>query len=73
MAEIELDEKLSEISAMVKRARAVFSCLSDDLFDRNEPSGEYECFYDHYQTLAFVINDYLFEAEKDIRELREGE
>ena len=52
---------------------AVLSCLSNDIFDGNEPNGKYEYLYDLYQKLALVVNEYLFEAEKDIRELREGE
>ena len=73
MMEIELDDRLAELHLKLEKARAVLSCLSNDLLDGNEPNGKYEYLYDLYQKLAFVVNEYLFEAEKDIRELREGE
>ena len=73
MMEIELDDRLAELHLKLEKARAVLSCLSNDFFDGNEPNGKYEYLYDLYQKLAFMVNEYLFEAEKDIRELREGE
>lgn len=73
MTELELESKLLEIRIKVERARSVLSCLSNDLFDGAEPSGAYTALYAHYQDLSCVVNDYLFEAEKAIRELREGE
>lgn len=38
-----------------------------------DPCYLYTVSYRHYQVLSTMANDYIFEAEKDIRELREGE
>jgi hypothetical protein len=73
MMEIELDDRLAELHLKLEKARAVLACLSEDIFEGMDPCHLYTVSYRHYQVLSTMANDYIFEAEKDIRELREGE
>lgn len=73
MMEIKLDDRLAELHLKLEKARAVLACLSEDIFEGMDPCYLYTVSYRHYQVLSTMANDYIFEAEKDIRELREGE
>lgn len=62
-------QELVELREMADELAAEINAIEDEIKAHMDKVGTDTL----YQKLAFVVNEYLFEAEKDIRELREGE